>query len=325
MRARSARVQVESGSHIAEGRARRRSGAVRPPLLYSLSGREAALLVGALWLLFGGTHVGLASGRVRSTLTGFLGEEGFLTVYSLVAVGSFSALVAFADHRYDGAAGLGWSDVPALRALCIVVIVAAFMLMIAALAAYARLPSPLSNEPIRTPRGIEKITRHPFFVGVAMMALAHVLLAPHLVGTVFFGGLAALALGGARRQDAKLVARRGAAYSNYVASTSILPFWAIATGRQRLELRDVPIVPFGVGAIAAIALRSVHPAILDHRGVCMILVVVGGAAVATVQSFRRSQHIGAVELRPRGDGTPEAAQPERSRPTDRPRPSASTP
>ena len=54
------------------------------------------------------------------------------------------------------------------------------------------------------------MTRHPFFVGVALLASAHVLLATRLVGAVFFAGLAALAILGARHQDRKILARRGA-------------------------------------------------------------------------------------------------------------------
>jgi len=51
---------------------------------------------------------------------------------------------------------------------------------------------------------VERVTRHPFFVGVALLASAHLLLATRLVGTVFFAGLAALAILGAWHQDRKL-------------------------------------------------------------------------------------------------------------------------
>src|SRR5437899_13047458 len=63
------------------------------------------------------------------------------------------------------------------------------------------------NPPIRAPRGVERVTRHPFFVGVALLASAHVLLATRLVGAVFFAGLAALAILGAWHQDRTLPAR----------------------------------------------------------------------------------------------------------------------
>jgi hypothetical protein len=47
--------------------------------------------VGLLWLVFGGTHVGLATRTVRGRLVARLGENGFTALYSVVAVASFVA------------------------------------------------------------------------------------------------------------------------------------------------------------------------------------------------------------------------------------------
>src|SRR5439155_441468 len=54
------------------------------------------------------------------------------------------------------------------------------------------------NPPVRAPRGVERVTRHPFFVGVALLASAHVLFATRLVGVVLAG--AALSTGRAWRR-----------------------------------------------------------------------------------------------------------------------------
>lgn len=255
---------------------------------------SSPVLVGMLWVVFGGTHVGLATRQVRTALTRRLGEYGFLALYSLIAAATFAALVVgFADHRWEGPPGLGLSAVPAIHALGMLTIAAGVMLLVAALAAYARLPMALFDQPIRAPRGIEQITRHPFFVGVAMLALAHVLLASHLTATVFFAGLALLSLAGARHQDAKLLAKRGSAYAEYLARTSMLPFAAIVSGRQRLVWSDVPFGPLAVGLASAVALRLGHDSLLAHHGLWLIVAILGGAAVATVQSFRRSRRLSA--------------------------------
>src|SRR5438105_1612275 len=59
----------------------------------------------ALWVVFGGMHIALASGRIRAALVARLGEWGFMLVFSLVAAVSFSALVSFyAAHRFAGSA-----------------------------------------------------------------------------------------------------------------------------------------------------------------------------------------------------------------------------
>ena len=46
---------------------------------------EPALVVAVLWMLFGGTHIGLATRRVRAALVARLGEGGFTALFSAVA------------------------------------------------------------------------------------------------------------------------------------------------------------------------------------------------------------------------------------------------
>ena len=43
----------------------------------------SVLGVTALWLVFGGTHIGLATRRVRDGLVSRLGERGFVALFSL--------------------------------------------------------------------------------------------------------------------------------------------------------------------------------------------------------------------------------------------------
>ena len=84
------------------------------------------------------------------------------------------------------------------------------------------------------------MTRHPFFVGLALFGAAHALLAPRLVGAVAMGSLALFAGVGAWLQDRKLLALRGEDYCDYLAVTSAIPFAAILAGRQRLVWGELP-------------------------------------------------------------------------------------
>src|SRR5262249_4129401 len=90
---------------------------------------HAVLGTAALWFGMIGTHLGLASRRPREALVARLGEQGYLTAFSLVAALAFTALVWFyAAHRTEGPAGLALGSVPWLRPLLVTLIVAGFAL-----------------------------------------------------------------------------------------------------------------------------------------------------------------------------------------------------
>lgn len=255
---------------------------------------EPTLGISLLWVVFGGTHIGLAAGPIRGRLVARLGEVGFIALFYLVAAASFGLLVAYyAAHRFEGTAGLALASIPVLRATLMVVAIAGLALTAPALVAYPSLPTALFGQPIRAPRGVERITRHPFFAGLALFALAHALLATHLVGTVFFAGFALLSTLGARHQDRKQLARRGTPYADYLAATSTVPFAAIVSGRQRLVWRELPVAALAVGFGIALALRARHDAIFAHGGAWVIGVVVGGGFIAGLNAWRRSHRVAA--------------------------------
>ncbi len=257
---------------------------------------EPAITVGLLWLLFGGMHIGLATRRTRAALVARLGEGGFMALFSALASMSFAGLIAYyAAHRFDGAPGPALGSVPALRWTLMALVVIGIALIAAGSVAYPGSPYDSFGETTRPPRGIERVSRHPFFAGTVLLAVPHALLATHLVGTVVFAGFALLAILGAWHQDAKLRGRRGKPYADYLAASSALPFAAIAAGRQRLDWGELPFGALGVGIALALALRAVHDSIFAHGGAWVIIAVVGGGAILTWQSWRRAQRVGVLQ------------------------------
>src|SRR5262249_49781936 len=151
-----------------------------------------------LWGVFAATHIGLATRRTRSALVARLGEQGFLAGFSLLASILFALLVHFyAIHRFEGAPGPGLGTTEPVRAVLVGALVVGLVLAFAAFPAYPGSTYATGGTGTRAPRGLERITRHPFFVGVAIAAAAHALLATRLVGTVFSLGLLGLSLVGA--------------------------------------------------------------------------------------------------------------------------------
>jgi uncharacterized membrane protein len=81
-------------------------------------------------------------------------------------------------------------------------------------------------------RGILRVTRHPFLCGVALWAALHLILNGDAAALVLFGALLVLALIGPSSIDAKRQRAFGARWERFAAATSILPFAAIAAGRE---------------------------------------------------------------------------------------------
>ncbi len=249
-----------------------------------------AVLVLLGFLLFFGSHVGLATAPVRGRLVARLGEQRFVHFFSVVATATFAIWLAItAAVRHEGVAGLGVASLPGVLSLALAAVTSGFALAAGSLAGYARSPMALFSNPLGEVRGVARISRHGFFMGVAAFALGHVLLVPTLAGVVFFGGLAVHAIVGALHQDRKLSRKLGAPYDAYCAQTSIVPFAAILGGRQPLAWREQPWLAFAVGLLLAWGLRQIHTHLFAHSGLWIAGAVAGGGAIATLLAAREAK------------------------------------
>jgi uncharacterized membrane protein len=239
---------------------------------------EAIATIVAHWLLFAGTHDGLADPRVRARIVRRIGEGGFRLVYFAIAAVTFTLLMrSYAVNQLTGPPGLAGFVGPSVRLLLMGVAGLGAVLLVGGLVTYPESPMELSTRGVPPPTRLARITRHPFFVGLALVALVHVVLAAHATGAVFFGCLALFTMVGTRRQDRKLLASKGEAYAAYCRETSIVPFAAILAGRTGITARDVPVVSVAIGVLGAIALRLAHPVLLAWDGMAIAAAVGGGA------------------------------------------------
>jgi uncharacterized membrane protein len=250
---------------------------------------EPAYIAMLLAVVFAGTHVGLATLPVRTRIVAQLGEQSFRWLFFGVAALSFTLLIVYyAEHRTAGAPGPALGTFPALRAALMSVAVIGVTLMAASFAAYPGGPYEHAGT-ARPARGLERVTRHPFFVGMILFAGAHSLLATRLIGSVLMLALGSLALVGSRHQDAKLARLRDRSFADYLASTSVAPFAAILRGRQQLVWREIPWGAVVAGLAIAAGLRQAHEDIFAHHGAWVLLVNVGGALAIMVASQLRDQ------------------------------------
>lgn len=212
--------------------------------------------IASWWLAFSASHLVLSSVGVRRPLIARLGERGFQGLYSLVALVTFVPFVwAWWGARHDGP--LLWSlrDVAGLRELAIALSVLGFVLVFMG----AMQPSPVSiTGGDRRVRGALRITRHGVFMGIGLWALAHVLVNGWATDVAFFGGLALFAVVGSLHQDARKQALDDGSLAAFYRETSVLPFAAILSGRNRLVPGELSWPAVALGAAAGIALFLFH-------------------------------------------------------------------
>jgi uncharacterized membrane protein len=106
-------------------------------------------------------------------------------------------------------------------------------------------------------RGMLRITRHPFLIGVALWGLGHLLVNPERASILLFAPLALIALFGTASIDRKSAARDPENWARFKAATSVTPFAAIAQGRNRFALGEV-WWRLAAGAAVAAALFAFH-------------------------------------------------------------------
>jgi uncharacterized membrane protein len=244
------------------------------------------VITGLLWMGFGGTHVGLALAPIRKRLVRALGEGGYVVLYSAVAIATFAALVHYvALHRFAEPQASLFVSIPPIRGALLILSVFGFSLFVAGVVRYPGLPMAVFHHRTMPARGVQQITRHPFFSGIALWAAAHTFLAPSRVTFVFFFGLIVLAFVGGMHQDRRLIAELGEPYRTHVASTSFWPFVAVITRRQRIVMSEQPWLSYALGVVVSLGLYQVHGHIFDRGGAYVIVTVSLGSVVAILSSW----------------------------------------
>ena len=217
----------------------------------------ASLLAAAIaWVA---VHIGIAGTAVREAIVSRIGTGPFR---GLFVVASF-ALLYWLGTSY-GAAG-------PVRQLWIAprwLVVAGMWLLLPAvvlLVCSVSQPNPTSvrggralerDEPAT---GILRITRHPMLWAFALWAVVHAIALGTLSALVLTGAILLTALIGMPSLDAKYAKRNPERWPRFAATTSIVPFVAIAQGRNRLVLREIGWLRPWLAIVIWGVLIALHP------------------------------------------------------------------
>jgi uncharacterized membrane protein len=206
-------------------------------------------------MLFMLTHIGLSHGTIRQGLVDKLGQWPFRGLYSLVSLGTLGpAAVLWWQNRHLGPAlwEIPWWPE---RIIAGVLVLFALLLFFQSLAT----PSPASMAPAKTQvRGILRITRHPMNMALALWGLAHLLANSTFGDVAFFGSFVVVGVLGAYHMDARIKRQKGEPFVEFCRQTSVLPFGAIARGRNRLAVDEMSFPLAAIGVAVFVALVVFH-------------------------------------------------------------------
>ena len=211
-------------------------------------------------LSFIAIHLGISGTRVRDAMVGRIGLRGYMTVFSLASVAAMSWLViAYQKADYIPT----WGQLQWWKPVMIALMLPAFLLVVVGLAT----PNPTSvgQEQLveAAPRGVVRITRHPFLMGVALWSLIHLIGNGDWASFLLFGALLVVAAAGPASIDAKRRRALGdAAWGQFARQTSILPFAAILSRRTTMPGRDLGRLWPSVGVLAYVLMLGGHAHII---------------------------------------------------------------
>ena len=201
-------------------------------------------------LLFVAIHLGWSGTTLRDRSVAAIGLRGHMVAFSVASLASIVWLVS----AYKAAPYLAtWGQLEWWKPFAIALMLPAFLLVVVGLTTPN--PTAVAGEALvgQPPAGILRVTRHPFLVGVAIWAATHLIGNGDVASLLFFAALLVVATAGTVSIDAKRRRALGAAWDGFAARTSIVPFAAIAAGRNRFMARELGWAR-PVGGVVAYAL-----------------------------------------------------------------------
>ena len=216
-----------------------------------------SLLLAAIF--FAGIHLGVAGTTIRDRAIAALGQGGYRVAFSIATVVGLAWLVtAYNRAPYV----VTWGMLEWWKPFAIILMLPAALLVVIGLTT----PNPTAvaqeNRLAQPPQGIVRVTRHPFLTGVGLWALLHLIGNGDAASVVFFTVWAVVAFAGTVSIDRKRQRLLGSAWEPFAAQTSIVPFAAIAAGRNRFSPREIGAWRWGLAVIVYLLMLGGHAQVI---------------------------------------------------------------
>jgi len=209
-------------------------------------------------IFFAGIHLGVAGTTIRDRIVGAMGEGPYRGAFSAASLaGLVWLIIAYRRAPYIAT----WGPLEWWKPVAILLMLPSAFLVTIGLAT----PSPTAvaqeGRVGEAPRGIVRVTRHPFLIGVALWALVHLVGNGDAASFVFFGAFAVVAVAGPASIDAKRRRALGPAWERFGAQTSIVPFAGSAAAGGGI-LREIGPLRTLAGAAVYVALLALHGSVI---------------------------------------------------------------
>jgi len=188
--------------------------------------------------VFLATHIALAEDPLRGVLVRVLGKRPFVWTYGVLAI----LQLLWIGHAVDAAPVVIYRQPPVwTAAVPLLVMPLAVLLLVCGFTQNNPTASLASGRLARREvTGILAVTRNPVMWGLGLWSLAHLAVVAEAAEALRYAAFAGLALLFLPRIEAKQRARWGAAaWADFTARSSNVPFVAMAQRRARLRWREI--------------------------------------------------------------------------------------
>ena len=213
------------------------------------------LLVAAC-LVFILLHLGIAGSPVRGMLIGAMGEGPYLGLFSLATAVTLGAMI----YAYGSVPHADWVWMPSETAYKITKVLLLISLLSIVLGTMTRNPTAVKMEDAVSKEltGAIKITRHPTQWGILLFAVGHLIANGDVASIMFFGTFAIVSFLGMFSMDARKRALGGEHWDKFFATTSLVPFAAIASGRTRIAAGEFNWLAVAIGLALYVSVYWLH-------------------------------------------------------------------
>lgn len=191
------------------------------------------------------THLGISATPLRGVLVNKLGTNAYIGLYSVLALAMFGFLIyAYSQTPHTN---FVWYPSAEIYKVTKVVVFLAFIMV--ATGAITPNPTAVMSESALDNQvaGIMKITRHPLQWGIFLFSVAHLAANGDQASIWLFSTLAILSFVGMLNMDARRRAETDEKWQSFLSQTSMLPFGAMISGKQKFTMADINWIGLGAG------------------------------------------------------------------------------